>query len=126
MRTLNPEANLDWGAPCRFSLRYCFERPVCACLRHYRRCLVARSRELILDLDRVVKELKQERARLDRAIAALDESVSPTVSARKTRVVLQHPAAIKKTKRGGMTPEGRKRLSLAMKKRWAERRKNAS
>jgi hypothetical protein len=79
-----------------------------------------------LDLDRVVKELKQERARLDRAIAALDESVSPTVSARKTRVVLQHPAAIKKTKRGGMTPEGRKRLSLAMKKRWAERRKNAS
>jgi hypothetical protein len=28
----------------------------------------------------------------------------------------------KQIKRGGMTPEGRRRLSLAMKKRWAARK----
>ena len=32
----------------------------------------------------------------------------------------------KKRKRGGLTPEGRKRLSIAMKKRWAERKKKSS
>jgi Spy/CpxP family protein refolding chaperone len=32
----------------------------------------------------------------------------------------------KKRKRGGLTPEGRKRLSIAMKKRWAERRKKGA
>jgi hypothetical protein len=31
-----------------------------------------------------------------------------------------------KKRKGGMTPAGRKRLSIAMKKRWAERRKNSS
>ena len=29
-------------------------------------------------------------------------------------------------RRGGITPEGRRRLSLAMKKRWAERKKKKS
>jgi Spy/CpxP family protein refolding chaperone len=75
-----------------------------------------------LDTNRIVEELKKERARLDRAIAALDESVSPRVT-RKAVVTIQHPATITDKRRGVLTPEGRKRLSLAMKKRWAERRK---
>jgi hypothetical protein len=79
-----------------------------------------------LDTDRIVEELKQERTRLDRAIAALDGPASPKVVARKVRVTAQQPVAPQKTTRGGMTPEGRKRLSLAMKKRWAERRKKGS
>jgi len=33
---------------------------------------------------------------------------------------------LKGTERGGLTPEGRRRLSLAMKKRWAERKKKGS
>jgi hypothetical protein len=83
-----------------------------------------------LDANSILEELKQQRARLDRAIAALDESPTRRVSvprkvvARKA-VAAAAPAtaAAKGKKRGGMTPEGRKRLSLAMKKRWAERRK---
>jgi hypothetical protein len=78
-----------------------------------------------LDTSKIVEELKKERARLDRAIAVLDESVSPRVT-RKAVVTTQHPATITVKKRGAMTPEGRKRLSLAMKKRWAERRKQGS
>jgi len=86
----------------------------------------AESKERILDTDRIVEQLKQERARLDRAIAALAGSASPKVVARKPRVTVQQPVAPQETKRGGMTPEGRKRLSLAMKKRWAERRKKGA
>ena len=78
-----------------------------------------------MDTSRIAEELKQERARLDRAIAALDEPVSPRVT-RKAVVTTQHSATITDKKRGAMTPEGRKRLSLAMKKRWAERRKKDS
>lgn len=78
-----------------------------------------------MDLDRIVEELKKERGRLDRAIAALEESASPGV-ARKTSVAAQQPAASKRKKRGGITPEGRRRLSLAMKQRWAARRKKGS
>jgi hypothetical protein len=78
-----------------------------------------------LDLERIVEELKKERGRLDRAIAALEESASTWI-ARKTRVAARQPAAVRRKKRGGITPEGRKRLSLAMKRRWAERRKKGS
>ncbi len=85
-----------------------------------------------MDANSILEELKQQRARLDRAIAALDESPTRRVSvprkvvARKA-VAAAAPAtaAAKGKKRGGMTPEGRKRLSLAMKKRWAERRKKS-
>jgi hypothetical protein len=74
-----------------------------------------------LDLDRIVADLKRERDRLSRAIAELEGSnssraVSPGAASR---------ARTKGKKRAGLTPEGRKRLSLAMKKRWAERRKKA-
>jgi hypothetical protein len=75
-----------------------------------------------LSLESIVEDLKKERARLDRAIAALEESASPRLT-RKTSVAAPAPAASRRKKRGGITPEGRKRLSLAMKRRWAERRK---
>jgi hypothetical protein len=75
-----------------------------------------------LDLDSIVEELKEERGRLDRAIAALEKSASPRVG-RKSSAAAEQPPASKTKKRGGITPEGRKRLSLAMKRRWAERKK---
>jgi hypothetical protein len=79
-----------------------------------------------LDLNRIVQDLKEERGRLDRAIAALEESASPRIVAKKTSVAAQQPAASNGKTRGGITPEGRKRLSLAMKRRWADRKKKGS
>jgi hypothetical protein len=74
-----------------------------------------------LDLAKVVSDLKKERDRLSRAIGALlGSALSPSG---KERVGRPKGSTTKRKKRGGMTPEGRKRLSLAMKKRWAERKK---
>jgi len=79
-----------------------------------------------VNLDRIVTELTRERDRLNRAIAALMESDSPRVTS-KIRVAPLRNA----TKNGNgqgrhLTPAGRKRLSEAMKKRWADRRKKSS
>ena len=82
-----------------------------------RQCEAAESKEHILDLNRIVADLKNEKGRLERAIAALEESASPRVAAKKLSVTAQQPAASNGKKRGAMTPEGRRRLSLAMKKR---------
>jgi hypothetical protein len=75
-----------------------------------------------LDLKRIVTELKTERDRLGRAIAVLeglDLSKSP-VRLNATGFTAG-PRAMKR--RGSITPEGRRRLSELMKKRWAERRR---
>jgi hypothetical protein len=105
---------------------YCFESPVCASLKDYRRHECAASKERILDLNKILEELKTERTRLDRAIAALEEPASPRMVAKKASAAAQQPAASNGNKGGGMTRESRKRLSLAMKKSWAERRKQSS
>jgi Spy/CpxP family protein refolding chaperone len=76
-----------------------------------------------LDTGRIVAELKRERDRLSRAIAAL-EGESPKAAAKKSSV--PNRAAHSKKRGGRLTPEGRKRLSDLMKKRWAEKRKKAS
>jgi hypothetical protein len=69
-----------------------------------------------VNLDSIIEELESERARLERAIAALVSSVEPTaVSSRST----MKP----RRRRKHMSPAARKRISLAMKKRWAERRR---
>ena len=78
-----------------------------------------------MDLERIVADLKQERDRLSRAIAEL-EGTNSSKTARKISVGVPRPPIMKARKRGGLTPEGRKRLSLAMKKRWAERKKKTS
>jgi hypothetical protein len=73
-----------------------------------------------LDTQRIVSELKAERNRLDKAIAALDGTNS-------TRAVATNVSAKNDTaparKRHHLTAAGRKRLSMLMKKRWAEKRK---
>ena len=75
-----------------------------------------------MDLERIVSDLKQERDRISRSIVALEESNSIR-TAKKIGVAT---VASKRKKRGGLTPEGRRRLSLAMKKRWAERKKKGT
>jgi hypothetical protein len=74
-----------------------------------------------VDTQRIVSELKAERNRLDKAIAVLDgANRTPTTVAKgaTSRKGAQAPR-----KRHGLTAAGRKRLSMLMKKRWAEKRK---
>lgn len=72
-----------------------------------------------MDLQKILTDLKRERDRLIQAITLLSgDSAPPKKTARKR--------ATKGKRRGGITPEGRRRLSLAMKRRWAERRKKGS
>jgi hypothetical protein len=82
-----------------------------------------------MDVQEIVAELKTERERLNQAIATLEDLGSGQETAKsrtpiKTAAVGNMRQAGKST-RGRMTPEGRKRLSEAMKKRWAARRKSA-
>jgi hypothetical protein len=77
-----------------------------------------------MDITAIVSELKNERDRLNRAIAALEGTdivkTGPGKSATPTLV-------IRKGKKGShLSTEGRKRLSEMMKKRWAERRKKGA
>jgi hypothetical protein len=78
-----------------------------------------------MDLSHIVSELKNERNRIDRAIAALN-GLNGTGIQRTTKTSSVKPAAITAKHRGHLTVEGRKRLSEMMKKRWAERRKRAT
>jgi hypothetical protein len=71
--------------------------------------------EPALDLSNIVSELKTERDRIGRAIAALLDGATVVRRGRP-------PKASPKPKGGGMSPEGRRRIALAMKRRWAERR----
>jgi hypothetical protein len=80
----------------------------------------------ILELQRIVTDLKQERDRLNRAIEALEGVRLPRVVKRKGTVKAPSLQVVKGKKSGGLTAEGRRRLSMAMKKRWAERKKKGS
>jgi len=77
-----------------------------------------------LDIQAIVKELKSERDRLNAAIVALEGTDLPSTP-RKASPVANVPVPPAKRRRR-LTPEGRKRLSDMMKKRWAEKRKKTS
>jgi hypothetical protein len=70
----------------------------------------------------LLKEIDAEISKLEQARALLSEgSVAPG----RGRPKGSKNAPAKKAKRGGISPEGRKRIADAMKRRWAERRKAA-
>ena len=69
-----------------------------------------------MDLDKIVSDLKSERDRIGRAIRALVEGAGLAGSLKRTA---GRPGAPKHRK--GITPAGRRRLSHAMKARWAAR-----
>jgi hypothetical protein len=84
-----------------------------------------------MELQEIIAELKNETERLNEAIAAL-EGIGSKQSATKNRTSItaaiganMRQSSTGKKTRGRMTAEGRKRLSEAMKKRWAARRKSA-
>ena len=74
-----------------------------------------------MDIHRIVSELKAERNRLDRAIAALDEPTATRGGA--TDEVEPSSDGAQAPRKRHHTAAVRKRLSVAMKKRWAEKRK---
>jgi hypothetical protein len=77
-----------------------------------------------LEIDKIVADLKKERDRLVSAIAALVGMGSATGAKRGRKPGRKAAvAATPKKRRGGISKEGRKKLSELMKKRWAERRK---
>jgi hypothetical protein len=76
-----------------------------------------------LEIDKIVEDLKKERDRIVRAIAALAGGGSPATGKRRGRKPGPKASAATGRRRGGISTEGRKRLSELMKKRWAERRK---
>jgi hypothetical protein len=67
----------------------------------------------------IIKRLEQQRVAIERALSALRE----VDGSFDTGAAVTVSAPVKKAKRkGGMTPEGRKRLSEALRRRWAAKR----
>jgi hypothetical protein len=77
-----------------------------------------------LNAEKILSELKTERDRLGRAIEALEGGAPRRTTAKAAKAAAPAPASTGK-KRGRLTAAGRKRLSEAMKRRWAERRKKS-
>jgi hypothetical protein len=64
-------------------------------------------------------------AEIDKEIAQLQHAKAVLSGITSTTVVTKGAKKLKRKKRN-LTPEGRKRISEAMKRRWAARRKNAA
>ena len=79
------------------------------------------TKERTLEIDRIVADLRREAERIGKAITALLGSATGPKAKRGRKPAAQ--GVQKRKRRGRLTPEGRKRLSEAMKKRWAERRR---
>ena len=76
-----------------------------------------------MEIDKIVADLKKERDRVVKAIAALVGMGTTATGKRRGRKPGRKAATATRKRRGGISKEGRKRLSELMKKRWAERRK---
>lgn len=72
-----------------------------------------------MDLDSIISELKREQERIGRAIAALLPSSLAVTGRRRGRPPKASSSRKRGTTPGGITTEGRRRLSLAMRRRWA-------
>ncbi len=68
-----------------------------------------------MDTKRILAELRSERGRIDRAIAAIE-----AVNATGRRVGRPPKAARKARRRGHMSAAGRRKLSRLMRQRWAQ------
>lgn len=74
---------------------------------------------IIAQIDAQIAKLQQARALLAGSTAVLTVRGRPKGSKNATKSVV----ASKKATKRKLTPEGRKRIAEAMKKRWADRRK---
>ena len=76
-----------------------------------------------MNLQQIVAELKAERDRLDRAIAAVNGISTPR---RRGRPPKTTQIAARPKRRRRLSAEGRKSISEAAKRRWAKIRKKAA
>ncbi len=71
----------------------------------------------------IIERLKAEVARIQteaaKAIAPIQDAIEALEDEHESRTAGRQ---LRLVRRGGITPEGRKRLSLAMKQRWADRK----
>jgi len=79
------------------------------------------AKEILLDIQIIVAELKSERDRIEQVIGLLEQNT--IIKTRVGRLQASGPA---KPRRGGITPAGRRKLSAAMKKRWAQKRSSTN
>jgi hypothetical protein len=77
-------------------------------------------------LSEVIKKLEQQRIGIERALAALRDIEGPGLETPAPAAARPVGRPRKAKRKGGMTPEGRKRLSEALKARWAARKAGAS
>ena len=79
-------------------------------------------------LNEIIAKLEQQAKAIERALAALRE-VEGSAAGTSGSAPAAAPAGAgprKATKKGGMTPEGRRRLSEALRARWAAKRTGSS
>jgi hypothetical protein len=80
-----------------------------------------------MDVGRILSEIDAEIARLQQARAALTSiGASGTVAPKRGRPKGSVNKKSAKPRKRNLTPEGRKRIAEAMKRRWAERRATAT
>jgi len=72
--------------------------------------------EIVDQIDREIAQLQQVRALLAGKSASTPKKAAPVPSAKKTG---------KRKKKRNLTPEGRKRIAEAVRRRWAEQKKAA-
>jgi hypothetical protein len=98
----------------------------------YDLCLVGPRRptgeKMTNSLKDIIKNLEQQRTAIDRALEALRDIDGPgvEVGASATPAARTSAGPRKAVRKGGMTPEGRRRLSEALKARWAAKRGSAT
>jgi hypothetical protein len=79
-----------------------------------------------MNIAEIVKQLKSERESLTKAIEALEEIEGGSQAIARNGAKPVTKATATKQTGNGLTPEGRKRLSHLMKKRWADKKKAAA
>jgi hypothetical protein len=73
-------------------------------------------------LNEVIKKLEQQRIGIERALAALRDIEGPGLETTAPAAASAPRGRRKAKRKGGMTPEGRRRLSEALKARWAAKK----
>ena len=71
--------------------------------------------EAIMDTNRILAELREERGRIDRAISVLEN-----LNSTGRRAATRGPRATARNRRGRMSAAARRKLSRLLKQRWAQ------
>ncbi len=77
-----------------------------------------------MDIEGIVEELRRERDRIEQVIGLLEQNLPTKV--RLGRPPASAEAKLRSSRAGRLTPAGRRRLSEAMKERWAEKKRMGS